>query len=317
MRNHLATKFYAASLNYRDIAISREYPLGHYGGIVSGSDGSGLVVSIGSLITSFKVGDKVLTTYNQAHLSGSLTLATVKNGTGGRSDGALAEYVVFNETGLVAMPKSPTWEEAATLLVASVTAWNALYGLEGRRLKVWDFVLTQGTRGTSIIALLLAVAAGATVIATTSSKRKAVKLKALGATHVINYKSDSNWGDTVRLIIRGTGVDHVIEVGGPTSMAQSLKAIKIDRVINLIGFLGGFKDPNEPSYFQTLFSLCTVRGLLCGSKVQFEELNCVIDNRGIKPAYDDKVFTLRETKEAYRFLADQKHFAKVVIKIAE
>lgn len=162
----------------------------------------------------------------------------------------------------------------------------------------------------------LAVAAGAVVIATTSSSEKEARLKALGVAHVINYRSNPNWGEIARSISGGIGVDHVIEVGGPASIAQSLKAVRIDGVINLIGFLGGVKDPNEPSYFEILMSLCTVRGLLCGNKVLSEELVRAIDNCKIKPIYD-KIFSLEEAKEAHRFVAEQKHFAKVVVKIAE
>lgn len=227
------------------------------------------------------------------------------------------------------MPESLTWEEPATLPVAGVTAY-ALYGLEGRNLKAGGYVLTQGTGGTSIFALQvclrllkkihtnllkLAVAGGAVVITTTSSDEKEPQLKALGAAHVINYKSNPNWGEIASSISDGIGVDHIIEVGGPASIVQSLEAVRIDSVINMIGFLGGVKDPNEPSYFEILMSLCTVRGLLCGSKVQFEELVRAVDNCKINPFYD-KVFSLDEAKGAYRFVAEQKHFAKVIVKIA-
>lgn len=130
--------------------------MGHNDGVVPGSDGAGLVVLTGTKVKGLHVGDKVLTMYNQVDFGGSLNpekLKSDKSGPGGKGDGTLAEYGVFNETSLVRMPESLTWEEAATLPVAGVTAWNALYGLEGRKLKAGDYVLTQGTGGTSIFAL--------------------------------------------------------------------------------------------------------------------------------------------------------------------
>ena len=160
-----------------------------------------------------------------------------------------------------------------------------------------------------------AKAAGATVIATTSSDSKAQTLKKLGADHVLNYKTDENWGETAKGLTPGKlGVHHVIEVGGPVTFAQSLKAIKIDGVINIIGFLGG-SGKDQPSFLEALLNQCTVRGLLVGSRLQFEEMNRAIDANGIKPVVDEKVFTLKETKDAYQYMWDQKHFGKLTIKV--
>ncbi len=133
-------------------------------------------------------------------------------------------------------------------------------------------VLTQGTGGVSIFGLQFAKAAGARVIATTSSKEKGEKLKQLGADHVINYKEDSNWGETAKKLTGGSGVQHVIEVGGPNTVKQSLKAIAIDGVITIIGFLGGVKG-EEPSFVECLNNVCTVRGVLVGSRIMFEQMN--------------------------------------------
>ena len=213
------------------------------------------------------------------------------------------------------MPENLSAEEASTLSCAALTAWNALYGLESKTLKPGDVVLTQGTGGVSLFAVQFAVAAGATVIATTSSEAKAKKLKDIGAHHVINYKDDKNWGETVkRLTSNGLGADHVLEVGGPTTMAQSLKAIKIDGVISIIGFLGGSSE-DQPSFLDCLSNLCTVRGILVGSRLQFEDMNRAIEANKIKPVVDERVFKLEEAKEAYQYMWDQKHFGKVVIKV--
>jgi NADPH:quinone reductase-like Zn-dependent oxidoreductase len=152
------------------------------------------------------------------------------------------------------MPSNLNFLEGSTLTCAALTAWNALYGLESRGLKPGQTVLTQGTGGVSIFALQFAKAAGARVIATTSSDKKAELLKKYGADHVINYKETPNWGEAAKsLTPGGAGVEHVVEVGGPTTMAQSLKAIKIDGVISIIGFIGGF-DKEQPSFLDCLVS---------------------------------------------------------------
>jgi NADPH:quinone reductase-like Zn-dependent oxidoreductase len=180
--------------------------------------------------------------------------ASIATGLGGSVDGTLREYAAFDEQGLVHMPSNLNFLEASTLTCAALTAWNALYGLESRGLKPGQTVLTQGTGGVSIFALQFAKAAGARVIATTSSDKKAELLKKYGADHVINYKETPNWGETAKsLTPGGAGVEHVVEVGGPTTMAQSLKAVKIDGVISIIGFIGGF-DKEQPSFLDCLVS---------------------------------------------------------------
>lgn len=209
-------------------------------------------------------------------------------------------------------------EEASTLSCAGLTAWNALYGLKSKALKPGDVVLTQGTGGVSMFAVQFAVAAGATVIATTSSDEKASKLKSLGAHHVINYKTESNWGEAAKALTPdGQGVDHILEVGGPRTMAQSLKAIKMDGVISIIGFLGGGSSKDQPSFLECLNHVCIVRGILVGSRLQFEEMNLAIDANKIKPVVDSRIFKLEEAREAYEYMWDQKHFGKLVIKVDE
>jgi NADPH:quinone reductase-like Zn-dependent oxidoreductase len=203
-------------------------------------------------------------------LGGSLNSSTVITGLGGTIDGTLRQYGTFNENGLVDMPPSLSYLEGSTLSCAALTAWNALYGL--KPLAPGDVVLTQGTGGVSIFAVQFAKAAGATVIATTSSDAKAKILKSYGADHVINYKDTPEWGEeAAKLTPRGEGVQHVLEVGGPATMAQSLKAVKIDGVISIIGFLGGGAK-EQPGFLDTLMNLCTVRGILVGSRVQFEDM---------------------------------------------
>jgi NADPH:quinone reductase-like Zn-dependent oxidoreductase len=210
-----------------------KYPFPVKEGVIPGSDGAGTVEAVGSRVTRFKTGDKVATLFNQGHLAGSVTPAILATGLGGSADGTLREYAALSEQGLVKVPSNLSLVEAATLPCAAVTAWNALYGLESRALKPGQTVLTQGTGGVSIFAVQFAKAAGARVIATTSSAEKAEMLKKLGADHVINYKETPNWGEKAKeLTSDGHGVEHVVEVGGPTTLAQSLNAIAIDGVIS-------------------------------------------------------------------------------------
>ncbi|KAL9035681.1 MAG: hypothetical protein Q9214_006469 [Letrouitia sp. 1 TL-2023] len=290
--------FHSVSLNYRDLAITKK------DNVVPGSDGAGTVESVGYRVTRFKPGDKVVTLFNTTHIAGPINAASRGTGLGGVLDGTLRQYGAFEEQALVPMPLSLDFKQASALPCAALTAWNSLYGLESKSLKPGDTVLTQGTGGVSIFALQFAKAAGARVIATTSSAAKIQDLKRLGADHVLNYKDNPSWGeDAKKLSPHGLGVDHILEVGGPTSMAQSLKAIKPEGVISIIGFLGGMAK-QQPSFLECLTCMCTVRGVLVGSRLQFEQMNEAIDATGIKPVVDQKVFALEELKEAYQYMID-------------
>ncbi|ERF70701.1 hypothetical protein EPUS_02567 [Endocarpon pusillum Z07020] len=309
-------KIDAVSLNYRDLAIPHgKYPFPIALPVVPCSDASGKILATGRRVNRFKKGDEVTTLFNQGHIAGPLTPRAVGTGLGGALPGTLRKYGVFEEDGLVAKPQTLSAEEASTLSCAAVTAWNALYGLQSKALKPGDVVLTQGTGGVSLFAVQFAAAAGATVIATTSSEEKAKKLKDLGAHHVINYKSNPNWGEEAKKLTgEEQGVDHILEVGGPTTMAQSLNAIKIDGVISIIGFLGGVPR-DQPSFLDCLNHICIVRGILVGSRMQFEKMNRAIDAKKIKPVVDLRIFQFDEAKDAYQYMWDQKHFGKVVIRV--
>ena len=175
------------------------------------------------------------------------------------------------------------------------------------------------TGGVSIAAIQFALAAGANVIATTSSDDKAKKLKSLGVPedHIINYRTDPIWGETAKKMTGGLGVDHIIEVGGPNTVAQSLKAIKMEGVITVIGFLGGAQAEDQPSILDLLTFGCTARGVMVGSRRQFEDMNRAIEARKIKMVVDQKVFGFEQAKEAYQYVWDQKHFGNVVIKVSQ
>jgi NADPH:quinone reductase-like Zn-dependent oxidoreductase len=286
--------------------------------VVPGSDGAGTVVATGKHVTRFKRGDKVVTLFNQKHIGGPLDNYVMGTGTGGAVDGVLRTHGAIPEDALVAMPKGLSFLEASTLSCAALTAWNALFGLADKKLAPGQWVLTQGTGGVSIFALQFAKAAGAKVVATTSSKEKAKLLERLGADHIVNYKETPNWGEKAKELSGGVGMDHVVEVAGDTSMAQSLKSIKVDGVITIIGFVGGRGGENKPGFQECLSRLCIARGVLVGSRAQMEEMCRAIEANleKLRPIVDPKVFKLEQLREAYEYQWSGKHQAKVCIEIA-
>ena len=307
----------AVSLNYRDLIIATgDYPFPVKLPRVPCSDGAGNVLAVGSRVTDFEVGDKVCTLFNQGHQAGPMCPEYLQTGLGGAVDGTLRQYGVFPASGLVAAPTNLTPDEAGTLTCAPVTAWNALYGLESKALKPGQCVLTQGTGGVSIAAIQFALAAGAIVIATSSSDEKCKYLKEkLGAQHTINYKSTPNWGETAKkLSPNGEGVDHVVEIGGPNTMEQSMQAIKMEGVISVIGFVGGQPGEKQPSTLDALTHVCTIRGLMVGSRLQFQDMNKAIDAHNIKPIISE-TFPFEKAQEAFQYVWDQKHTGKAVIQL--
>jgi NADPH:quinone reductase-like Zn-dependent oxidoreductase len=236
-------------------------------------------------------------------------------------DGTLRSTAVFLESALVRMPKSLSFREASTLPCAALTAWNALSGLPGRPLKKADYVLTLGSGGVSLFALQIAVAAGATVISTTSGKVKAEKLKALGAHQVIDYNDDPDWGHTARQMAPGgVGFDFVIEVGGANTLKQSVAATKMEGILAIVGIVGGVQAEETgqmPTLLDAWLSCITVRGIAVGSRAQFEDLVAFVDSTGLKPVVHDRTFGLREVKEGYKFLHEQENFGKVVVDCQE
>ncbi|KIW91119.1 uncharacterized protein Z519_08013 [Cladophialophora bantiana CBS 173.52] len=314
---------HAVSLNYRDIAMPlRLYPAYTKEDVVPCSDGAGVVVAVGSDVKSLKVGDKVCPTFFQDFEDGYPTKQSRASSLGGLNDGVLRKHAVFGVKGLIKVPEFLSAKEASTLPCAALTAWNALFGVEGRALKRGDWVLTQGSGGVSIFALLFARALGAHVVATTGDKGKERRLRDLGADIVLNYREDPKWGIAAKEYIErhgGTGAQHVIEVGGETSMEQSLKAVAPEGIISIIGFLGGeaAAGQRQTGFWDCFASACLVRGVLVGSKRQFRDMLAFIEENGIRPVIDEKTWKLEQAREAYEYLRAQKFFGKVVIEIEE
>ena len=302
-------KVAACSLNHRDLAIV----LGTYRGpvkpdLVPLSDGAGTVVEAGAEVTRVKVGDRVAGTFFQRWTAGPFTPETPSSALGGAVDGMLADYVVLEEDGMVKLPDHLSLEEGATLPCAAVTAWHAL--AEHAAIRAGETVLVQGTGGVSIFALQFARLMGARVIVTSSRDDKLARAMTLGADHGINYVSVPDWDQAV-IAATGGGVDHVVEVGGPGTLARSLRAIRVGGRISLVGVLSGAADINPMLIFARR---ANVQGISVGSARMFEAMNRAIAVGGMRPVID-KVLAFEETPQAFRHLQAAAHFGKIVIRL--
>ncbi|KAJ5819357.1 hypothetical protein N7474_004948 [Penicillium riverlandense] len=293
----------AVSLNYRDLAITKGiYVRPVTLPVVPCSDASGIVIATGSKVTRFQRGERVCTLFNQGHLTDPISPQAMRTGLGADLAGGLRQHGLFHQDGLVAAPPHLSAIEASTLSCAPLTAWNALYGL--RALQKGQSVLIQGSGGVSLAGLQFARAAGAFVIATTSSNAKAQRLKELGADTTAKKRSPG-----------GQGVNHVIEIGGPTTFGQSVKAVAPEGVISVVGWLGGTSNSTQLTVWDAISGLAILRRIMVGSRAQFEQMNQTIGIHGIRPVVD-KTFPFEEAREAYRYFEEQQHFGKVVIQVS-
>jgi NADPH:quinone reductase-like Zn-dependent oxidoreductase len=303
----VTVKMHAASLNARDIQILK----GIYGvqPKVPLSDGAGEVVAVAPGVTRVKVGDRVATIFRQTHLAGDLTSEKAKSALGGEQEGVLAERLILHEDGLVKIPDELSYEEAATLPCAAVTAWNAL--VVEAKIKAGDTVLLLGTGGVSIFALQFAKMMGANVIITSSSDGKLERAQALGADGVINYRTTPDWDTEVLRLTAGRGVDIVLELGGSATLSQSLQAVRVSGQVEVIGVINGIK--SEVNVASILGKHVRVQGISVGSRDSFENMNVAIAQNLLHPVID-KVFPFEKANDAVTYLASGEHFGKVVIK---
>jgi NADPH:quinone reductase-like Zn-dependent oxidoreductase len=300
----------AAALNYRDLLMiggsySRTLPFP----LIPLSDGAGEVVEVGAGVDRWHPGDRVAGTFFQDWDGGEITDSAAKSAMGGAIDGVLAEYALFREGGLTALPPHLTFEEGATLPCAALTAWHAL---QSGGLTCGQTILTLGTGGVSLFALQFARAAGARVVATTGSSAKEERLRALGAAEVVNYRSEPDWDKRVWELTGRRGVDLVVEVGGAGTLGKSLKAVRSGGHISLIGVLAGATGEVNP--LPAVMKSVRIQGIYVGSREMFEAMNRAIELHAIHPVID-RVFPFGEAKEAYRCLESGAHFGKVVIAI--
>ena len=301
----------AASLNYRDQLIVTG---GYFGGktqreLVPLSDGAGEVAAAGSDVTRYKVGDRIVSTFFQNWVDGP-PAPEARPAIGAPMDGVLAEYVLFDQRDAVAMPSNLSFEEGATLTCAGVTAWHALMIVCG--VKPGDSVLVLGTGGVSVFALQFARLAGARVYMTSSSDEKLERGRALGAWGLINYKRTPEWDKEVLRLTEGRGVNYVIEVGGPGTLAKSMQSVAYAGKVALIGVLAGFQGDTNPH--PVMRKGASLHGIFVGNRVMLERMNAAIEVNGMKPVVD-KAFAFDEALDAYRYQQSGAHFGKVVIRI--
>ncbi len=301
----------AVSLNYRDLLVV----IGKYNPRlalprVPCSDGAGEVVAIGEGVKRVKIGQRVAGIFMQNWIDGPPDAAKQRGALGGDTDGMLAEYVALDENGLVGVPDHLSWEEAATLPCAAVTAWHAV--VHAGRIKAGDTVVIQGTGGVSIFALQFAKLLGARVLGTSSSDEKLQRAHKLGLDSGLNYRRSPDWAKWVLEQTNGVGADLIVEVGGAGTFAQSLKAVRIGGTVAQIGVLSQSSEPLQIG--PLLHKQVHLRGIYVGSRADFEEMNKAIALHSMQPSVD-QVFTFHDVKNALRIMETGSHFGKLVIRM--
>ncbi len=300
----------AASLNYRDLLVIKGLYNPHiHLPFTPFSDGAGDVVAVGEGVSRVKVGDRVAGIFMQDWLAGDLTEAKQKSALGGGMRGMLAEYVILGEDGLVHIPEHLTYEEAATLPCAAVTAWHAVVETG---IRPGDRVLLLGTGGVSLFSLQFARIAGAEVFITSHSDEKLANAWQLGAAHGINYRAVPDWGKEVHEMAGGRGVDLVVEVGGAGTLPQSMRAVRMGGRISLIGVLTGAEGEINPR--PIIMKKIRLQGIFVGSREMFESMNRAIGLQHLRPVID-RVFSLEEVRDALRYMESGSHFGKICISL--
>jgi NADPH:quinone reductase-like Zn-dependent oxidoreductase len=297
----------ANSLNYRELMVLRgNYPLPVKPDVVMGADGAGEIVIVGPEVSRIKVGDRVAAAMFPRWIDGPIDWEYAPQ-LGGSLDGMISELVVLNENALVQIPKHLSFEEAATLPCAAVTAWNALTG--AKKLQAGDTILTLGSGAVSLFALQFGKMFGARVITTTSNDEKTIGLKAAGADAVINYRKNPEWHLEVRELTGGRGVDQVVDIGGGT-LEQSIQSVALNGQINFIGRLSNASSKIDINLLYN--SVATLRVIFAGNRAQFDAMNRAIDINHLKPIID-RVFPFDQVTEAFHYYEETRPFGKVVI----
>lgn len=305
----ISVRLHANSLNYHDFAVVS----GVWGPTedrIPMADGAGVVTAVGAGVDEFKVGDNVVSTFFPQWVDGRPHVLGFTTVPGDGIDGYAREQVTASVNSFTLAPNGWSHAEASTLTTAGLTAWRSL--MDDGALQPGDTVLIQGTGGVSIFALQFAKMAGATVIATSSSDEKLKRLSDLGADHVINYRKDPKWGETALKLTGGYGVDHVIDVGGPATLEQSMAAARVGGQISVIGILGGVT--GDLAFVPALIKQLRLQGVLVGSRAQQQAMVRAINANGMHPIID-RHFPLSEIVEAFRYQESNQHFGKICLDI--
>jgi NADPH:quinone reductase-like Zn-dependent oxidoreductase len=301
----------AASLNRRDIMVAEsKYGAPKPENRIPLSDGAGDVIAVGEGVTNVKVGDRVVASHFTPWTDGAFDPSYFAADLGITIDGMLTERAVVPAQALQVFPASLSYEEAASLPVAAVTAWSMMQPFAG--IKSGDTVLALGTGGVSIFALQIAKMNGARFAITSSQDDKLERCKKLGADITVNYKTTPDWEKAILAATNGRGVDIVVETGGMATLAQSIAATAPNGRIGLIGALGG-RPENQPNIGGIIGKNISIKGITSGSRKMFGDLLKAFDATGTKPVID-KTFAFAEANKAYQYMQDSEFIGKIVIK---
>jgi NADPH:quinone reductase-like Zn-dependent oxidoreductase len=301
----------AVSLNRRDVFVLKgQYPVSAGESFVPLSDGAGEVVAVGQGVRRVRVGDRVAAAFFQSWISGPMTRAAFASALGGGIDGMLSQYVTLNEAGVAKIPRELSYEEAATLPCAGVTAWNAL--VTRGHTQPGDFVLLEGTGGVSVIGMQLAAALGAKPIITSSSDEKLARARALGAFGTVNYRTTPDWEKPVMELTGGNGVQQVLEVGGKETLPHALASLGQGAHLALIGGLSSFG--GDIPMMALLGHGASVSSIYVGSRADLEALLAFVSRHHIRPVVD-RVFAYEDAPAAFDLMESERFFGKIVIRI--
>lgn len=310
-RGQVLIRVHATSLNYRDLLVSD----GRYGKVtlplIPLSDGAGEIIGVGEGVTRWKNGDRVAGTFFQGWQTGPFRREMANTALGGALNGMLAEYVALSADGVIAVPSHLSFEEAATLPCAALTAWQALV-FRGN-ISADETVLLLGTGGVSIFALQFAKMHGARVIIISSSDEKLARAKKLGADETINYRATPDWEKEVSRLTGEAGVDQVVEVGGAGTFVKSLRSVQPGGQVHVVGGVSGFT--GEIPLGEIIRKLVVVRGIYVGSRSMFEAMTRAITLHRTKPVVN-RVFKFGDARMAYEYQQSGQHFGKVVIAVS-
>ncbi|KAL7754950.1 hypothetical protein ACKLNR_014707 [Fusarium oxysporum f. sp. zingiberi] len=306
----------SVALNYRDVGVATSsYPFPVKDNVVPCSDLAGEIASIGASVEGFSVGDKVIAAFDGSTLYGPIK--DWNHGLGGPKDGALRQYISLPSSALVSVGETKlSYSQLSSLVCTGTTAWNSLFG--NVPIKPGQTVLFLGTGGVSITGLILAKAAGAVTIITSSSDKKLEHVqKTYGADHIINYKKTPKWDEEVRKITNGNGVDYVLETGGAGTIAQSINSVTHGGIISVIGFLAQCEQKDMPDVaLLALSKAAVVRGIIIGSRQHLEEVTRFVVARDLEvPVEKEFGFSRDQVIEAYKYLQSGQHIGKVCINV--
>ena len=297
----------ASSLNYHDYAVVTGL-LGARDGVIPMSDGAGIVEAVGDGVTEFAVGDRAASLFFPRWQDGDIRPSYTTVVPGDRGQGYARDYVTAPASWFTQAPAKWSGVEAATLPCAALTAWRAL--MVEARIRPGDWVVTQGTGGVALFALQFAKAAGAKVVATSSSDAKLERLRTLGADALVNYRETPDWSRAVLRATGGAGADAVVEIGGAGTLAESIRATRLGGHIGLIGVLAGYQ--GEISTAELMRRNIRLHGITVGSREDQRAMIRAIEANGIRPVID-RAFPLEELAQAFAYQASGAHFGKIVV----